>query len=117
MLIVQSKPVLYGGGLGEADYGWGGFGGGYGGGCGPAIPPSPPISFVPVPQPLPVKIPAPPNCQKQSVTIPNIILALLPPNSKPPCAPKPVLRPPPPQPIVVPLPQPCPVPVPTPCGC
>ncbi|KAK7603623.1 hypothetical protein V9T40_003622 [Parthenolecanium corni] len=96
-------------------------------GCG-GVPPSypfpapvsPPISFVPVPQPVPVKIPAP---RPQSVTIPNIILALLPPTNKPvvkPCLPPPVPRP---QPIVLPIPQPYPLPVPDcgyappPCGC
>ncbi|XP_065213977.1 cuticle protein 79-like [Planococcus citri] len=127
ILVAQAKPV-FGGGCGEIDYGCGGYGGGFGGfgerfcggygggfgegfGRGPIIAPTPPISFLPVPQPLPVRVPVPP---RQSVTIPNIILALLPPNNKPPCLPKPIVRPPH---FVVPLPQPCPVPIPTPCGC
>lgn len=82
----------------------------------PSAQPLPPISFVPVPQPLPVRIPQP--APKPSVTIPNIVLAILPPNQKP-ILPRPVYRPPPPPPVVVPLPRPYPLPVPAGCnsGC
>ncbi|XP_065221253.1 uncharacterized protein LOC135846210 [Planococcus citri] len=100
------------GGFGREFVG-GGFGrefvGGFGGGCGPI---SPPISFLPVPQPVPIRVREP---QRQSVTIPNIILALLPPNQKSHIAPRPIIRPPP---VVLPLPQPFPFPIGGErCGC
>ncbi|KAK7603630.1 hypothetical protein V9T40_003629 [Parthenolecanium corni] len=81
-------------------------------------PATPSFSFAPAPQPVPVRIPAP--CP-QSVTIPNIIVALLPPTPKKPVCPRPVARPAPiyqPQPIVVPVPQPRFIPVyESVCGC
>lgn len=66
--------------------------------------PSP--SIIPFPQPVPVREPQRENYQ--SVTIPNIIVALLPPTNKPVPAvpvvqPKPVSRPPP---VVLPAPKP-----------
>ncbi|KAK7603629.1 hypothetical protein V9T40_003628 [Parthenolecanium corni] len=94
------------------DCGCGGYGAPVGYGC--SAPVAPAISFAPVPQPVPIKIPA--ASPPQSVTIPNIILALLPPTPKAPVV-KPCPPPAPrPRPIVIPIPQPYPVTVPD-CGC
>ncbi|KAK7603619.1 hypothetical protein V9T40_003618 [Parthenolecanium corni] len=86
-------------------------------GCGFPAPLPPPIAFAPFPHPVPVRVPPP--CPPPSVTIPNIILALLPPQ-RPISRPVLPFLPPPPPPAVVPIPQPYPVPFADPgvgCGC
>lgn len=107
--VCSGNSGIFPGGFGiGSGFGYGssfGFGGlsGFGGGYFPQIPP--PVSFLPVPQPVPIKIP---SVKPASVTIPNIIVALLPPNNKPVCQPRPIIRPRPP---VIPVPQPYPVPI------
>lgn len=114
ILITSAKPILCGGCgdgcCGGLPLGCGSLNGGFIGGgyrCGPHI--TPPISFLPVPQSLPIRIPAP---RPQSVTIPNIIVALLPPNQNRVIRPRPICGP---RPLVLPIPQPYSLPIRSEC--